>query len=89
VKLFKQGWWSELNFNGSGFCSGARFSKLCSSNSGSEAGHFPFTVPTPAPFDLDLPAPALLQLRSEKKFAVSHMINYHLFILTVFISICS
>jgi len=39
------------NFNGSGSCSGARFSKLLSSDSG--AGHFPFMVPIPAPFDLN------------------------------------
>jgi len=48
---FNQGWWSRLNFNGSS--SGARFSKLLSSDSGSGAGHFSFMSPTPAPFDLN------------------------------------
>jgi len=34
--VLDQGWWSQLNFNGSGSCSG--FSKLLSFDSG--AGHF-------------------------------------------------
>jgi len=34
-------------FNGSGSCSGARFSKFFSSDSGSGAGYFPFMVPAP------------------------------------------
>jgi len=38
-----------VNFNGSGFYSGARFLKLLSSG----AGYFPFMTPTPAPFDLN------------------------------------
>jgi len=46
-----QGWWNRLNFNGSGSCTGARFLKLLSSDSG--AGHFPFMAATPAPFDLN------------------------------------
>jgi len=32
-----QGWWSRLNFNGSGSCSGATFPKLFSSDSDSGA----------------------------------------------------
>jgi len=35
---YNQGWWSRLNFNGSG--SGARVSKLLSSDT--RADHFPF-----------------------------------------------
>jgi len=37
--VFDQGWWSRLNFYGSGSCSGA--------------GHFSFMAPTPVPFVLN------------------------------------
>jgi len=76
VRCKMQGWWSRLNFYSSGSCSGARFSKLFSSDSGSGAGHFPFMASTPARFDLNFAgsgsAPASLHLRSKLKFAISH-----------------
>jgi len=64
-RCFDQDWWSWLNFNGSGSCSGARFSKLLSSDSGSGAGYFPFMAPTPAPFDLNFAGSAPAPLRTK------------------------
>jgi len=60
-----------INFNGCGSCSGARFLKLLSFDSGSGAGHFPFMALTSDPFDLNFagsgsaPAPAPAPLRTK------------------------
>jgi len=58
-----QDWWSWINFNGFGSCSGARFSKLLSSDSGSGAGHLPILALIPVPFELNLLAPAPLRTK--------------------------
>jgi len=65
---FNQGWWSRLNFNGFGSYSGARFTKLLNSNSGSGAGHLPFIGSTPAPFDLNFAGSGSASARSNYFF---------------------
>jgi len=63
-----QGWWSRLNFNGSGFR--ARFSKLLSYDS--EAGHFPSMASTSAPFDPNFTSSG----SAPTKICLSHTINH-------------